>query len=230
MKSTLPVALCVWWLGCTPPLTTPGVTGATPIRDDDRPPPRDATSLALAKGQLHLVHAVDAVASCGGECALKSKSRSIVTLELAPNGVAALTDEGATIERFRSAAGSTKHLTEWRRSFTGSWTEGDQELKLRLDAKEATCTRTSGNGEPEQPCDAPSALELTCRTVKLKVRSGGKKARAWVCATSRPGNNAATPAPWAFGIEQTLRSSDEIRGHQARRTYARYEPSPPSTK
>jgi hypothetical protein len=218
--SNFAILLPVLLVGCAAPMPQPGLTGAVSPRDEGAPPPTDAAAVTLSKGRLHVVHHVDARESCGGRCALISRASSLVTMVLGPNGAAEVTDEGSLVEDFESTAGGTAHKTDWRRRLTGSWTHGDDELKLRMEPAGLDCTRTSAAGKVETPCQE-RALELVCIEKRVRLsKPKNQRVRSWVCsAQNDQGIVGATPLPWVFGIDAAIASKDKIRGPRQRRKY-----------
>ncbi len=216
------LALSATLVGCTPPPKHIGLEGQPqPLRGEDAPAV-DALSVSLEQGSLRHRHEMRGSEGCGMGCALRTRSASMVTLELGENGVVTVHDEGALVERFRSVAGHTKHLTEWRRMWKGSWTEGAGVLRMELKPESLDCKRTTGDNQVDEPCQ-PQRLRLVCEELTLRLdEPKNRKARAWQCGGARKPAVGMTPGPWLFGIDKELRTLDRVRDHRIQRFYAQH--------
>ena len=210
--------------GCAAPAATTGLSGPPPVRDEVAAAAYDPPVATLQRGRLYQLHSLDQRQRCGGRCILRTDTSSLVTIGLSPNGVVALQDEGHCVERFRSTVMRANHRTDWQRSWTGSWTEGNGGLQITLAPSDAVCQRTGSDGSERLPC-AAEPLQLGCVHARVPLKGPPRRdVSAWVCSPRKaPSSDMATPFPWVFGIENTVSATDRVRGPWAKRRLDIYE-------
>jgi hypothetical protein len=190
-----------------------------PLRQPPPPPPAPpAPPPPPPRFVAH--HRHDLATRCGKSCIYVREAFSELGLELRPNGVAAVWNRGSEAETFRSVAGTTRHDTNWKRAWNGSWTNAGRRMVLELEPAELECTRRAGAGQDERPCE-PVRLVLDCTrgAVWLEGQDAGR-ARSWICRprTAPPRETIAT-FPWVFGLEQLVEANDSGSIHAPERAY-----------
>jgi hypothetical protein len=199
-------------VACGPPMAAPGTGGSS----GNAATGRQSRKL---EGTWSARHWLDQLEQCGEGCELRTRSLSTLGLELLPNGVARVVDDGHTHERFAAAVGERSHLTEWTRTWTGSWSEGAEQLQLKLEERERSCKRTGDDGVESDVCEA-LALTLQCERMRiLLAQDNPKTSWAWVCDGTAPPSMALTPLPWVFGEERVLVALDTGKNRPTVRRY-----------
>jgi hypothetical protein len=216
------VGAAVLALGCA---TTHGEAPAKPTGAVKRP--QEASTDTYRKGDFSARHRRKLVQRCGHRCVYRQRGGSTLALKLAEGGQASADDQGQLVERFRSVAGATQHDTAWHRSWKGQWTEEGETVRVTLEPDLTDCTRRTGDGEAEAPCQ-PTKLELTCEPTKVLTRGKQRASElSWVCAPASPQETTGlTPFPWVFGMENALVMVDRGPTHSSKRLYARPRPKP----
>jgi len=180
------------------------------------------------RGKLVAENVMEMADRCGRRCRFKVNAESTTTLRLSPNGVAEASDEGALLERLRAATIRSVHLTEWERGWSGSWSEGNGRLQVKLEPRELACKRTSDAGDVDNPC-SPLPLELRCRSITVGLsHPKGRTARAWSCRSKHPRRtHPLTQFPWVFGLHKSIVALDGGDSESPVRRYAlRHEDKP----
>lgn len=216
----LPLLLLVMW-GCASDAEPVGARGL-PIPRHIKPPKVEKD---IPDDPMITHHVLEMTDPCGGKCKYTRTGESMLSLHLAKNGVATATDEGERVERVQTSAAKNAERAKWKRTWTGSWSEGERAVEVVLKPTEHTCTRTNLDGGPDEACDEGDELRLRCKLVLLPlVKSKEARARAWSCETRiAPKATALTPLPWIFGVERRVVVLDGGRSDAPTRRYTTEE-------
>ena len=213
-------ALAILVVGCSAPYPAlPGSGGDGELSEKASTRPK-----RKLLGTWSARHWLDHLEQCGGGCQYRTRSYSTVGLELSANGVARAVDDGRTHERFTAHAGDRSHMTEWNRTWMGSWSEGADQLQLKLEETERSCHRTRDDGTREDLCEAVK-LQLQCERMRiLLAQDKPRTAWAWVCDGQVPESAGLTPLPWVFGEERVLVALDTGKNRPTARRYMTTRP------
>jgi hypothetical protein len=208
----LGLAVIAALVACAPTMSAPGTGGSS----SSAPTGRQSRKL---EGTWSARHWLDHLEQCGAGCELRTRSLSTLGLELLPNGVARVVDDGRAHERFAASAGERSHLTEWNRTWAGSWSEGGERLQLKLEEQGSSCKRTRDDGAESDVCEA-LALTLQCERMRvLLAQDSPKTSWAWVCDGNVTASTGLTPLPWVFGEERVLVALDTGKNRPTVRRY-----------
>lgn len=191
--------------------------------------PSAAAQVAVGKGRKlegtwSTRHWLDHLEECGSGCEYRTRSRSTVGIELMPNGAARVVDDGQSEERFAATNGTRAHLTEWNRTWTGTWSEGAQKLQLKLEEAGHDCKRTRDDGHVDDALCSELKLTLQCDRMRiLLAQDTPKTSWAWVCDTDAVADGL-TPLPWVFGEERVLVAIDTGKNRPTTRRYMTTRP------
>lgn len=219
----LPILLAPAMLvACTGPIAAPGSRGHTQPRHIK---PESYEKRNVPRTPMRTHHVLEIEDDCGNDCDFRQTAESKVMLHLQENGVARAEDTGALVEQVVSRVATSATETKWKRTWTGSWSEGDDSLEVLLEPEEVGCTRTDGNDD--EPCAERQDLRLRCRLVQLSlVRPRNAATRAWACRARGLRNvSTVTPPPWVFGISEPVVILDGGSSHAPTRRYARATPA-----
>ena len=209
---------------CSPP--PPAMAGATAATEEgtrepdvDLGPPTVPPGTLLARQDLRLDD------RCGDTCIFQRRGESVLRLDLQPGGVAEALDRGVLLESMSSVVGPTEFLSQWSRSWKGSWSADARTMEVRLEPQTTTCSRKAPNKTEDPSCSAlPLLLKCFRSTVPL-FKPKGRTSAAWACEpAAKISADALTSFPWVFGTRKRLVALE--RGTQLQRERYYKAPQP----
>jgi hypothetical protein len=166
---------------------------------------------------------------CGGNCAVNYSGQSETTLREKSPGVL-IEDRGSLIQRTNDPGGSMSNTTNWKYTFRGAATGGEDKREYDLQTKKSKCARTmetmnsdKATTKKEIACAVPPKnWKLLCERKNVQVK--GEPRPAWVCSPAEHLDNFGTEFPWVFGVEGSI--TTVVSGEP--RATTTYEATPPS--
>lgn len=171
---------------------------------------------------MRSLHVMETKDRCGSHCDFLQTAESSLTLHLNDGGEASAANTGELVERVTSVAGTSAQQTKWTRTWTGRWSERDNQVEVVLAPEQVGCSRVDEKGQTDTTCAERTELRLRCNLVSLDlVRPRNTSARAWACrARGTRDITSLTPLPWVFGVSDPVVVLDGGNSNTPTRRYA----------
>ena len=219
VQSRTLLALALVHVACTQPIEAPGARGNTVPRHIK---PDSYERREIPNTPMHSLHVLETKDECGASCDFVQTAESSLTLQLSDGGEARAENTGELVERVTSVAGTSAQQTKWSRTWTGRWSERDNQIEVVLAPEAVGCSRIDEKGQTDTECAKRTELRLRCQLVSVDlVRPRNTAARAWACrARGKRDITSITPLPWVFGVSDPVVVLDGGNTNTPTRRYA----------